>query len=130
LTEFKKSLGLVEEYLHQHNTPIVDDSSATKKQKKDFDRSIVIDTLLDPNAAKDHSVLDADQLAAEVIMLLSAGNDTTSDAMIVGIYQTLRNPKVYQTLTDELNNFFPNVKEEITYDKAKRLPYLVCKVVL
>jgi cytochrome P450 len=108
----------------------VDESSAAKKQKKEFDRSIVIDTLLDPNAAKDHSVLDADQLAAEVIMLLSAGNDTTSDAMIVGIYQTLRNPKVYQTLTDELNNCFPNVKEEITYDKAKRLPYLVRRIIL
>jgi cytochrome P450 len=108
----------------------VDDSSATKKQKKEFDRSIVIDTLLDPNAAKDHSVLDADQLAAEVIMLLSAGNDTASDAMIVGIYQTLRSPTVYWTLTDELNHFFPNVREEITYDKAKRLPCLVRRIVL
>lgn len=107
----------------------MDGSSATNKQKKEFDRSIVIDTLLDPKAAKDHSVLDADQLAAEVIMLLSAGNDTASDAMIVGIYQTLRNPTVYRKLTDELDHFFPNIREEITYDKAKRLPYLVRRII-
>jgi cytochrome P450 len=119
----QKSLLLVDSYLRERDAPVVGASTSTTK--KEFDRSVVIDTLLDPDAAKDHSVLDADQLAAEVIMLLSAGNDTTSNAMIVGIYQILKNPNVYKTLTDELLQSFPDGTEEITYDKAKKLPYLV-----
>lgn len=81
--------------------------------------------LLDPASAKDHSTLNAEQLAEEVIMLLAAGNDTASDAIIVGIYQTLRNPSISQKLNQELLAAFPDITEEITYEKAKQLPYLV-----
>jgi cytochrome P450 len=77
---------------------------------------------VDPTSAKDHSVLDASQLAEEVIMLLSAGNDTTSDAIIVGIYQSIRNTSVHKQLTEKLVNAFPS-HEDITYDKVKKLPY-------
>jgi cytochrome P450 len=79
---------------------------------------------VDPTSAKDHSILDASQLAEEVIMLLSAGNDTTSDAIIVGIYQSVRNTSVHEQLTEELIAAFPS-HMDITYDKAKKLPYLV-----
>ena len=81
--------------------------------------------LLDPASAKDHSTLNAAQLAEEVIMLLAAGNDTSSDAIIVGIYQVLRNPSICQKLNEELLAAFPDLSEEITYEKTKRLPYLV-----
>jgi cytochrome P450 len=94
------------------------------KRKIDFNKSVVIDTLVDPTSAKDHSVLDASQLAEEVIMLLSAGNDTTSDAIIVGIYQSIRNLSVHRQLTEELTAAFPS-HVHITYDRAKKLPYLV-----
>jgi cytochrome P450 len=80
---------------------------------------------VNPESAKDHSTLNASQLAEEVIMLLSAGNDTTSDAMIVGVYQILRNPKIHQKLNDELSMSFPSLHDDITYEKAKKLTYLV-----
>ncbi|KAK7186865.1 benzoate 4-monooxygenase cytochrome p450 [Paraphaeosphaeria sporulosa] len=94
----------------------------------EFNRSVVIDMLLDPASAKDHSTLNAAQLAEEVIMLLAAGNDTASDAIIVGIYQTLRNLSICQKLNQELLAAFPDITEEITYEKAKRLPYLTAIV--
>jgi cytochrome P450 len=79
---------------------------------------------VDPTSAKDHSVLDASQLAKEVIMLLLVGNDTTSDAIIVGIYQSVKNTSVHKQLTEELIAAFSS-HEDITYDKVKKLPYLV-----
>ena len=80
---------------------------------------------MNPSSAKDHDTLYAKQLAAELIMLLSAGNDTTSDAMIVGIYQILRCPKIYKKLNDELATLPPDLEQEIDYSKTKNLVYLV-----
>lgn len=93
--------------------------------KGDFNKSVVIDTLVDPNATKDHSILDAGQVADEVIMLLSAGNDTTSDAMIVGIYEIVKNKRIYGALNEELKSAFPQLEHDINYNNSCRLPYLV-----
>ena len=88
-------------------------------------RSIVIDMLVDPRSAKDHSILTPQQLNDEVIMLLTAGNDTTSNAMIIGIYQICRNEDVYSRLYAELKENFPSVDHIISLEEAKRLPFLV-----
>jgi cytochrome P450 len=90
-------------------------------------RSVVIDMLLDPTSAKGHVIPTADQLTEEVIMLLSAGNDTTSDALIIGIWQICRHPEVLQLLEDELDRAFPSVinTDSMTYENARSLPYLV-----
>jgi hypothetical protein len=119
----QKCIHLVDDYLRERDAPRIGASNDTNK-KVEFNKSVVIDTLVDPTSAKDHSVLDASQLAEEVIMLLSAGNDTTSDAMIVGIYRTVRSTSVYKRLTEELITAFPS-HVDITYDKVKKLPYLV-----
>jgi cytochrome P450 len=108
-------------YLRERNVPVVGDKINTKTE---FDRSIVIDMLVDPTSAKDHSVLNDNQLSDEVIMLLSAGNDTVSAVLITGIYKILRNSEVHARLNEELLSTFPNISDEITYDKAKKMPYL------
>lgn len=111
------------DYLRERNVPVIGDDNGTKKKEK-FDRSIVIDMLVDPNSAKDHSVLNDSQLADEVIMLLSAGNDSVSNVLIIGLYKILRHPEVYANVNEEILSAFPNISEEVTYDKAKKLPYL------
>jgi cytochrome P450 len=111
-------------YLREREAPTME-SRITHSKKTDFNRSVVIDLLIDPKSAKDHSVLDASQLAEEVIMLLSAGNDTTSNVMIIGIYQVLKHPKVYERITQELITAFPNAPQGIPYEEARKLPYLV-----
>ncbi|KAF2275724.1 cytochrome P450 [Westerdykella ornata] len=98
------------------------------KKVPEFDRSIVIDMLVDPNSAKDHSVLNESQLADEVIMLLSAGNDSVSNVLIIGLYKILRHPEVYARVSEEVLSAFPTISEEVTYDKVKRLPYLTAVI--
>ncbi|CAI6335377.1 unnamed protein product [Periconia digitata] len=127
IMQFKKQcIILVDEYLRVRNAPRVGVTENFTK-KVDFNKSVVIDTLVDPTSAKDQSVLDASQLAEEVIMLLSAGNDTTSDAIIVGIYQVLRNSSIHDKLSQELAAAFPR-NREITYNNASKLPYLTAVV--
>lgn len=120
----QKCTKLIDNYLRDRNVPVVGKTENPAK-KNDFNKSIVIDTLVDPSSAKDHSILSASQLAEEVIMLLSAGNNTTSNAIISGIYQILKNPAVDKKLSNELITTFPTHEDEITYDKVKRLPYLI-----
>lgn len=58
--------------------------------------------------------------------LLTAGNDTTSNAMILGAYFICSHPQVHTRLVEELQKGFPDVHGSIAYDEAKELPYLVC----
>lgn len=90
-------------------------------------KSVVIDMLVDSTAAKGHVVPTSDQLTEEMIMLLSAGNDTTSDALIIGIWQICRHPEVLQQLELELKTAFPSIhnSDAITYEHVKPLPYIV-----
>ncbi|CAN9332459.1 unnamed protein product [Alternaria alternata] len=90
------------------------------------DRSAVIDMLMDPLTIKGHTVPSLEQLNDEAVILLTAGNDTTSNSMIFGLYQICNNMSVYKTLFQELQGHFPSVDQQITYEDAKQLPYLVC----
>ncbi|QSZ31914.1 hypothetical protein DSL72_001483 [Monilinia vaccinii-corymbosi] len=119
----KKCIVLIDDYFQSRKIPTACEAGRVL-EKEEYNKFVVIDTFVDPKSAKDYSVLNASQLAEEVIMLLSAGNDTTSDSMMVGIYQILKSPKIYQKLNIELATSFPSLEEEITYDKAKKLVYL------
>jgi cytochrome P450 len=116
----KKCAALVKSYLESQKDYI----STTEPE---YMNSVVIDMLVDAKSAKGHVVPTAEQLTEEVIMLLSAGNDTTSDALIIGIWQICRHPEVLRLLEDELNKAFPSVKntDSITYENLRSLPYLV-----
>lgn len=88
--------------------------------------SEVLERLLDPDAARGHVVPSAFDLNEEAMTILTAGNDTTSNAMILGAYFICSHPQVHARLVEELQKGFPNVHGSITYDEAKELPYLVC----
>lgn len=81
--------------------------------------------LMDPKAAKDHQVPNLEELNDELVMLLTAGNDTTSTALIYGLYQVYTKPAVYAKIFRELSEEFPSLEEEITYERVRKLPYLV-----
>lgn len=112
LTGIKQTLEVVQSYLN-------------RTERSSEDRSVVIDMLVDPNSAKDGSVLSPRQVNDEVIMLLTAGNDMTSNSMIMGIYQICRHPDVYERLQRELTESFPSPQSHLGYEEVKRLPYLV-----
>lgn len=87
-------------------------------------KSEILEQLLDPNAARGHTVPDAYDLNEEALTLLTAGNDTTANAMIIGAYLICTHPTVLERLIDELQKEFPDGSESITFEKAKQLPYL------
>ncbi|KAI0553291.1 cytochrome P450 [Xylaria curta] len=91
-------------------------------------RSSIIDLLLDPNSIKDYVVPNMEELNNEIVMLLAAGNDTTSNAMIFGAYHIGNDPKIQYRLSRELRDEFPKFEEGILYDQAKSLPYLAAVI--
>ncbi|KAF2682097.1 cytochrome P450 [Lentithecium fluviatile CBS 122367] len=80
----KKCIGLMDSYLRERDAPTVG-SQSNKSEERDFNRSIIIDLLVDPASARD---------------------------------------QFHERVTKELATTFPDTREEITYDKAKELPYL------
>ena len=87
--------------------------------------SEILEQLLDPNAARGHVVPSAFDLNEEAMTILTAGNDTTANAMILGAYFICSHPQVHIRVVEELQKGFPNVHGSITYDETKKLPYLV-----
>ncbi|KAL8658077.1 MAG: hypothetical protein Q9202_007630 [Teloschistes flavicans] len=87
-------------------------------------RSEILEQLLDPNAARGHSIPNAYDLNEEALTLLTAGNDTTANSMIIGAYLICTHPLVLERLVAELDTAFPAGEGSITFEKAKQLPYL------
>jgi cytochrome P450 len=81
--------------------------------------------LLDPSAAKGHVVPNSAELTEEALTLLVAGNDTTANAMILGMYHICRDNAVQSRVEAELDAAFPTLGAEITLERVKGLPYLV-----
>ena len=84
-----------------------------------------MERLLDPSAVRDHVVPNTTELNEEALMLLTAGNDTTANAMIFGVYYICRHLDVQQELVAELRAQFPGTEQKITYEELRNLPYLV-----
>ena len=87
--------------------------------------SIPIERLLDPTSAKDHKVPDSHSLNLEILMLLGGGNDSTSNAMIFGVYYICKYTEVQKRLEEELRAAYPIPGQPISYATVKQLPYLV-----
>lgn len=85
----------------------------------------MIDMLMDPSAVKGHSLPTLEELSDELAMLLTAGSDTSSNAIISGIYYICHHVDVYQRLFEELQDAFPFLDTDITYENTRKLPYLV-----
>ncbi|KAL8911000.1 MAG: hypothetical protein Q9171_003769 [Xanthocarpia ochracea] len=87
-------------------------------------RSEILEQLLDPNSARGHLIPNAYDLNEEALTLLTAGNDTTANAMIIGAYLICTHSSVLNRLVEELETAFPDGHQSITFEKAKQLPYL------
>ncbi|KAI1799432.1 cytochrome P450 [Daldinia bambusicola] len=103
-------------------------NAARQLQKSYGERSAVIDMLMDPKAAKDHQVPSLEELNDELVMLLTAGNDTTSTALIYGLYQVYTRPAVYERIFHELVEEFPSLEEDISYERVRKLPFLTATI--
>ena len=84
-----------------------------------------MERLLDSPAVRNHVAPNTTELNEEALMLLTAGNDTTANAIIFGVYYICRHPDVQQKLAAELRAQFPGTEQKITYEDLRNLPYLV-----
>ena len=60
----------------------------------------------------------------------TAGNNTNSNAMILGAYFICSHPQVYIRVVEKLQKNCPSVNDGTTYDETKTLPYLVYSILL
>ncbi|KAF3935122.1 hypothetical protein ABW20_dc0101106 [Dactylellina cionopaga] len=84
----------------------------------------VVGRLLTPNEEKGFQVPSKQGIKDEVITLVSAGNDTTGITSMVGLFQILSNPQIYDRLLAELKTVLPYVDSIAQYQELEKLPYL------
>jgi cytochrome P450 len=90
--------------------------------------SDVLERPLDPTSAKGHKVPEAKELTDEALVLLTAGNDTVSNAMILGLYEVLNAPVVQGKIVRELFAAGLDLDHDFIYEQVRNLPYLTAVV--
>lgn len=88
-------------------------------------RPTIFHQLLRPDAAEGYVVPTVDELKDEAYILVAAAADTTGNAMTIATYNVVVNPEIYQTLTTELKETFPDPMSDIDFVRLEKLPYLV-----
>ena len=85
-------------------------------------RTIYHEFLKDPqNVPSDKILLD------EAILFVSAGADTTSDAVTLALLNVLHNPSIHNRVREEIDGIWPQVEQCPPYEVLEKLPYLVCR---
>lgn len=88
-------------------------------------RTTIFHQLLSPDAAEGYVVPSVEDLKDEAYILVAAAADTTGNALTIATYNAVRNPKIYQRLTTELKDAFPDPDMELDFVSLEKLPYLV-----
>lgn len=66
------------------------------------------------------------RLANDTMSILTAGTETTTRALVIGLYNIIKNNSVRAKLREELQSIMPMPQSRPTWDQLKQLPYLVC----
>jgi cytochrome P450 len=71
-----------------------------------------------------HSDKTVDRLHQEALTIVGAGTETTGGTLDTITYYVLSNPPILKRLKAELTGAFPTPTDSISYEAARRLPYL------
>ena len=102
-------------------------AAVTKEIDEGRDKSkhrTVFHQLLDPNASEGHVVPNVEGLTEEMFTILTAGGETSGNAMTMITYYVLSDPEIHQKLVSELKAAFPEKKTDLEYLTLEKLPYL------
>ncbi|TKA77152.1 hypothetical protein B0A49_03639 [Cryomyces minteri] len=120
-----KSLGSVYKIKQQCADQIEDVRAHLATQKGFHDRPTIFSQLIDPpNTTEDRVCSTDDELRDEALSVLAAASDTTGNAMTVAAYHVIGNRQVYDKLTAELRQAFPDAEAKLDFLKLEKLPYL------
>ena len=85
----------------------------------------MFDVILNPEANKSKEVLSDSDLKAEAVLMLFAGMDTTSNALVTGTWGLLQNELARRKLMEELYQAVPHRDTKFDAEMIEKLPYLV-----
>lgn len=101
----------------------VDEVLANPDSLESLSHPIIYHHLLKPQ--KGYQIPPALSLKDEALLLVNAGVDTVSNALIVGIINTLENREICAKLQAELREAWPVLEEKRKFEELESLPYLV-----
>ncbi|OJJ39848.1 hypothetical protein ASPWEDRAFT_49717 [Aspergillus wentii DTO 134E9] len=91
---------------------------------KKISRATIFHQLLQPDAAEGYVVPTVEELKDEAYILVAASADTTGNALTIAAYNVVTNPKIYERLTAELREAFPDSEDNLDFTTLEKLPYL------
>ncbi|PWY89786.1 cytochrome P450 [Aspergillus heteromorphus CBS 117.55] len=84
----------------------------------------VFDTMLSPSKEKGQETPSVADLTAEAMVLLIAGEETTANTLMQGIFHVLHDQTILERLQKELREAFPDDDDVITQETLESMPYL------
>jgi len=91
-------------------------------------QSSIFRQALNPNKEKNQYVASKKELVADAILMFLAGTDTTAHALTFGIWEMIKQPKIWSQLREEVRGVVPNRDEVPSLQALETLPYLVSLV--
>ena len=88
----------------------------------------IMERLLIPIPAKGYAVPSKQNLRDEILVTISAGDDTTGIANMVTLYNIVANPAIHARLLAELKTVMPKPTDHCEYLKLEQLPYLTAVI--
>ena len=81
--------------------------------------------LLRPGVVGGRPTPSVDDLVEEALTIIGAGSETTGDTLDLIAYYVLSNGEIYNKLTAELEESFPDPTITLDFVTLEKLPYLV-----
>ena len=89
-------------------------------------RRTIFHELMDPKVSDKDAAepLTNERLYGEALTFCTAAADTTGNAIEAAAYHVITNPHIYETLTKELREAFPDLNADLDLTTLETLPYL------
>ncbi|KAF7155838.1 hypothetical protein CNMCM5623_008718 [Aspergillus felis] len=108
-------------YIDEFTREIVERRRQTMKIEHRHD---LLQKLVEAVDDRPHSPFRTSDLQDEVVVLLTAGSETTANAEIFLLMLLAKHPDKLALLHEEIDRFYPDPEEETTAEKAPQMPYL------
>ncbi|KAL4954422.1 cytochrome P450 [Aspergillus filifer] len=110
-------------YINEFTGGIVDRRRQTI-QRKEIPRHDLLQKLVETVDDSPQSPFRTCDLQDEVVVLLTAGSETTATAEIFTTMLLAKNPDKLAKLHEEIDRVYPDAEEETTAEKMNQMPYL------
>jgi hypothetical protein len=97
-----------------------------KRESEDNMTPSVFQTALHPKPEKGHPALSTNDLAADALVMFTAGTDTTAHALVTGTWNLMNNPEMLKQLQTSLKEAIPDPNEmNLDWTALEKIGYLV-----